>query len=55
MLESIVKYCQTSLSLSLIDKSYKWYSSNDEWTRGFLICEFLKLFYARDIWLKGTK
>ena len=33
MLESAINYRRTIHSLSLIDKNYKWRSSNDEWFR----------------------
>ena len=46
MLEIAIKYRRVFLSLSLIDKNYKWCPSNDEWARGCLICEFLKSFHT---------
>ena len=46
MLESAINYRRAFHSLSLIDKNYKWCSSNDEWIRSIAMCEFLKPFYT---------
>ena len=54
MLEIAIKYRQAFHSLSLIDKNYKWWPSNDEWARGCLICEFLKPFHTITNLISGS-
>ncbi|XP_052195988.1 zinc finger BED domain-containing protein RICESLEEPER 3-like [Diospyros lotus] len=54
MLESALKYRRAFHSLSLCDKNYRWCLSSDEWTRGEIICEFLKPFYIITNLISGS-
>ncbi|XP_031255581.1 zinc finger BED domain-containing protein RICESLEEPER 2-like [Pistacia vera] len=55
MLETALIYRHVFVALSIIDLSYKFCPSDDEWDRGLRICKFLEPFYDITTLFSGSK
>lgn len=54
MLESAIKYRRAFSSLQLVDRNYKLAPTNEEWTKGEKMCEFLRPFYVMTNLISGS-